>query len=374
MAIGYNTFEVRIDLNAIRHNYRVLCEKGSNVYGVIKADAYGHGMERVAKALESEGADTFAVGTIGEAVQLRHNGCEKRIISLVGPLNEADCLDLAENKIIPFIGSFDQLGLLTSVVRKNNLEVEISLKFETGMSRLGFNTDELPSLIESLKTIPQIHPVMASSHLATSDDPACEDYVESQAAKFKFILETLESAGIKVEASLANSAGILKHDKLHFSAQRGGVALYGANPLSGTKWESFGENLKPAMQVSTKIAAVRELKKGQSISYGCTYTAPKDMKVAIVCAGYADGYSRGLSSKGFMCINGHRAPIIGRVCMQLTAVDISSIPDVRFGGTAYLLGGEGAGYVTAEDLASWWGTITYEIFCLLGLSPKSYIE
>ncbi|SDK33678.1 alanine racemase [Maridesulfovibrio ferrireducens] len=374
MAIRYNTFEVGVDLRAIRHNYRILCEKGSNVYGVIKADAYGHGMIEVARALESEGADTFAVGTVGEAVQLRRSGCEKRIISLLGPLNEADCLALAEDSIIPFVGCFDQLNMLVSVAEKHQLEIEISLKFETGMSRLGFSIDELAELIKTLKAGPQIRPVMASSHLATSDDPAYEGYVDKQAEKFMFILNTLESAGFKVEASLANSAGILKHDNVHFTAQRGGIALYGANPLSGTSWEDLGSRLKPAMQVRTKIAAVRELKKGQSISYGCTYTAQKDMKVAIVCAGYADGYSRGLSSKGAVCINGRRALIVGRVCMQLTAVDVSSIPDVKFGDTAYLLGGEGEGAISPDDLASWWGTITYEVFCLLGLNPKSYVE
>ena len=374
MTIGYNTLEVEVDLGAIRNNYRVLCEKGYNVYGVIKADAYGHGLIPVARALESEGADTLAVGTVAEAVELRASGCNKRIIALFGPLDEPDCIALAENSIIPFIGCFDQLNLLGAVVKNQKTEIEISLKFDTGMARLGFSLDELPELISKLKELPQIRPVMASSHLATSDDPAYEDYVEEQTVKFKNILDMLESSGISVEPSLANSAGILKHDKINFCAQRGGIALYGGNPFGGTKWESLGARLKPAMQVSTKIASVHKLKKGQTISYGCTYTAEKDMTVAIVCAGYADGYSRHLSNNGSMCINGQRAEILGRVCMQLTAVDVSTIADVKFGGVAYLLGGEGEGGISPEELAAWWGTITYEVFCILGLNPKSYIE
>jgi len=128
------------------------------------------------------------------------------------------------------------------------------------------------------------------------------------------------------------------------------------------------------MQVKTRIAAVRKLKKGQAISYGCTYTADRDMTVAVVCAGYADGFSRHLSNTGEVCINGHRAPILGRVCMQLCIVDVSHIPDVAFATQAYILGGEGDGAVSAEDLAGWGDSITYEIFCLLGLSPKIFVN
>lgn len=373
MSIGYNAVEVEVDLNAIRHNYRVLSSKGSNVYGVVKADAYGHGLMEVSRALEKEGADTFAVGTVGEAVDLRKSGCDKRIIALLGPLNETDCFNSVQYDVIPFVGEFEQLEMLSRVVGAQGKKVSISLKFDTGMSRLGFCQDELEELIRWLKAHPEIVPELASSHLATSDDPAYEDYVNGQSDKFSYILETLAKAGYELEASLANSAGILVHDKVHFSAQRGGIALYGGNPLEGTRWGDAGSSLKPAMQVSTKIAAVRELKKGQAVSYGCTYKAERDMTVAIVCAGYADGYSRHLSSSGEVCIKGQRAPILGRVCMQLCVVDISHIPDVGFADRAYLLGGDGPGRICPDDLAGWWGTITYEVFCLLGLNPRTYI-
>ncbi|CCO23619.1 alanine racemase [Maridesulfovibrio hydrothermalis] len=372
MTIEYNTLEVEIDLSAIRHNYRILCEKGTKVYGVIKADAYGHGLIEVADALSKEGADTFAVGTVNEAVELRKSGRGERIIALLGLLNETDCFNAVKYNVIPFIGEFEQLEMLSSVVSAQGQKIEISLKFDTGMSRLGFSVDELDQLIDWLKANPQISPVLTSSHLATSDDPAYEDYVGAQADQFSHILKELESAGFELEASLANSAGILVHDKVRLMAQRAGIALYGANPLSGTKWNEIGGRLIPAMQVSTKIASVHTLKKGRSISYGCTYTAEKDMTVAIVCAGYADGYSRSLSNTGQVCINGKRAKIVGRVCMQLTAVDVTDIPDVSFGGRAYLLGGEGEGKISPDDLAGWWETITYEVFCLLGQNPKTF--
>jgi alanine racemase len=372
MTIAYNTFEVEVDLNAIRHNYRLLREKGSNVYGVVKADAYGHGLIEVARALEAEGADTFAVGTVGEGMQLRKSGCSKRIISLLGPLNEEDCFNAFQSSIIPFIGEFEQLEMLTGVASAQGRRVEICLKFDTGMSRLGFGVHEIDDLIDWLKKNPEVCPVLASSHLATSDDPAYEGYISKQAGTFSDILQRLGNAGYELEASLANSAGILVHDQLHYSAQRGGIAMYGSNPLLGTKWSEAGNDLKPAMQVRTKVASVRKLKKGQAISYGCTYTAERDMTVAVVCAGYADGYSRGLSNAGQVCIHGKRARILGRVCMQLCIVDVSHIEDVKFGDSVYLLGGEGEGRISAEDLAGWWQTITYEVFCLLGMNPRTY--
>ncbi|WP_432738032.1 alanine racemase [Maridesulfovibrio sp. FT414] len=372
MTIGYNAIEVEVDLEAIRHNYRILKEKGSNVYGVVKADAYGHGLVEVSRALEAEGADTFAVGTVGEALSLRNSGCSKRIIALLGPLSETDCFNAAKYDIIPFVGEFEQLEMLSKVVASQGRKVRICLKFDTGMSRLGFSLDELEQLVSWLKGNPDVIPVLASSHLATSDDPAYEEYMNGQAGKFTHILDTLSAAGFELEASLANSAGILVHDRVHFSAQRGGIALYGANPLNGTRWEGLGERLRPAMQVSTRIAAVRRLTKGQAVSYGCTYVAERDMTVAIVCAGYADGYSRQLSNTGEVCIKGKRAPILGRVCMQLCIVDVSHVEGVNFADRAYLLGGEGEGRISPDDLAGWWGTITYEVFCLLGLNPRVY--
>ena len=373
MTIEYNALEVEVDLQAIRHNYRVLCENGSKVYVVLKADAYGHGLLEVFRALEKEGADTFAVGTVREGVALRMGGCKKRIISLLGPLSTADCSMLVEHGIIPFIGGFEQLDMFALALEGVREPVEISLKFDTGMCRLGFSPDDLPRLIAELQANPFLHPVLASSHLASADDPAQEESVRKQIKRFAFILEGFESAGIKVEASLANSAGIIVHEQAYFNAQRAGIALYGANPLSGTKWESLGEKLKPAMQVRTRIISIRKLRKGESISYGLTYTAERDMTVAIACAGYADGYSRGLSNTGWMCVKGVRAKILGRVCMQLSALDITDIPDVNFGDEVYLLGGEGKGSITLDELSLWWGTIPHEILCLFGLSPKTFV-
>jgi alanine racemase len=171
---------------------------------------------------------------------------------------------------------------------------------------------------------------------------------------------------------LVNSAGILAYPELHFDGQRPGISLYGSNPFWGTRWEAKGQSLLPAMEVMAPILSVHDLAKGQTISYGRTFTAPRDMQVAIVACGYADNYSRSLSNKGWMLVHGKRAPVIGRVCMQLTAIDITHIPQTRPGDQAYVLGGQGKERILPEELARWWGTITYEVFCLLGQNPREY--
>ncbi len=378
MSISYNMFEVRIRLAAIRANYRLLASRGSRLLAVIKADAYGHGLSEVALALSKDGCDSFAVGTVQEGATLREKmdaiGITGRVISLLGPMVPDDHALLWSHQIIPFVGSFRQLEELARQAAKIGKVLPVSLKFDTGMARLGFTLEDVPRLCDRLREAPLVRPVMASSHLATADEPEAQDFVHIQGERFATIVDTLHDAGHQVEANIANSAGILGHPALHHQSQRAGIALYGANPYAGTAWEHLGKGLSPAMEVRTRIAAVHALPKGRCISYGCTYTAERDMRVAIVAAGYADGYSRGLTGSGAqMLIAGRRAPLVGRVCMQLCAVDVTDIPDARAGDWAVLLGGEGTFAIRPEELANWWGTITYEVFCLLGLNRRIYV-
>lgn len=378
MTIAFNKLEVRVRLAAIRANYRLLCSRGSRVIGVIKADAYGHGLTEVASALAKEGCDTFAVGTVEEGAALRQHltahGLKSRIVVLLGPLEPDDYPLLWEYSLLPFIGSFRQMEAVARQAARVGKGLDVSLKFDTGMARLGFGVEDLPRLLDRLREAPLVRPVMASSHLATADQPESVDYLMGQAERFSFIVSTLAKSGLNVEANLANSAGILGHPSLHHQSQRAGIALYGANPFGGTSWDHLGRGLTPAMTVRTRIASVHSLPRGCCISYGCTYTAERDMRVAIVAAGYADAYSRSLTGKSAqVLIAGRRAPVIGRVCMQLTACDVTDIPDARPGEWATLLGGEGPLAISPEELASWWGTISYEVFCLLGLNRRVYI-
>jgi len=393
MGIPFNKLTAVIDLAAIVHNYELLNKAGGAVIPVIKADAYGHGLLQVAQVLSQAGAQTFAVGTVEEAVALRAGGHAKTIIALLGPVDPAEYQALWDANIMPFIHTFDQLKRVLAMALERGAGVcgasaatggvkaradegeealAIALKFDTGMRRLGFTLADVSQIAALLKGVPNVRPVMLSSHLATADEPEGGDYVAAQAAEFLAIREALEREGFPCRANLANSAALLGNPELRFDAQRAGIALYGANPYAGTAKAALGQGLKPAMSVKTVVLSVHALKAGQTISYGCAYTAQRDMTVAVVAAGYADAYSRGLTGKAWMCLHGKRVPVLGRICMQMCAVDVTGLEDVAAGDDVWLLGGGGAGRISPEELAGWWGTIPYEVFCLLGLNKRAY--
>lgn len=373
--IDYNKLRVRIHLDNLRHNYRLYKQFHDSVIPVIKSDAYGHGLAEVSRVLEGEGVDTFGVGFVHEAAQLRDTGCSKRILALLGPVDDADVALLWSHDILAAISHFDQLRKVAAAAETHGPR-DIALKFDTGMRRLGFLPEELDEVVAILKES-KLTPVMASSHLASADVPEHKANVEGQAAQFNFVIDGLSAAGFDVEANLANSAGALAFEKCRLDSVRQGISLYGGNPFIGTSLEALGSELKPAMEVTAPVLQVHPLKKGESIHYGWTYTADRDSVVAIVGVGYADNYSRGLSNTGEMLIHGKRVPVRGRVCMQMTAVDVTDLMSegrgVVPGDDAYLLGGPGPDAVTPEDLAGWWGTITYEVFCLLGMNRREYI-
>ncbi|MDD3311361.1 alanine racemase [Pseudodesulfovibrio sp.] len=374
--IDYNKIRVRVTLDNLRHNYRVFTAVHPHVIPVIKSDAYGHGLAEVARVLEAEGADTFGVGFVSEAADLRRSGCKARILALLGPVDDADYASLWSHDVLAFIGRFDQLERLAEEAQGRG-PLDIALKFDTGMRRLGFSPDQVDGVVKFLKAHPAVRPVMASSHLARADEPGREADVALQGRRFEQAVDGLKAAGFDVEACLANTAGALAHEAVRHDSMRLGIGLYGCNPLHGTPLERLGAGLRPAMEVSAPILQVRELKAGEGISYGWTHVAEHDSVVAIVGAGYADAYSRTLSNKGFMNVKGRLSPIVGRVCMQMTAIDVTDALGqgavVRPGDEAWLLGGPAPGTISPEDLAGWWGSITYEPFCLLGMNPREYV-
>lgn len=371
MGIDYNVLEVTISLDRIRDNFDLLKTKSSNPIPVIKSDAYGHGLGQVAQVYAQAGAESLAVGTVGEAANLRATGYAGEILSLLGPLDAADGRLAMEAGVTCMVHHLDQFHALVEPARKGH-PITLALKFDTGMARLGFAQRQADLVTEILLANPNLKLTYVCSHLATADEPESRAFVLEQGQRFEEICGALKANGLSFQASLVNSAALLAYPELHFDLQRPGIALYGANPFQGTDLEALGQGLTPAMEVRTRVLSVHALRSGQAISYGRTYTAEKDMVVAIVAAGYADNYSRGLSNTGAMLIKGKRAPIVGRVCMQMTAVDVSHIPGVKPNDPVYLLGGEGPEAITPEELAKWWGTITYEVFCLLGQNRRVY--
>lgn len=375
MTIDYNKLQVKVRLENLKHNYAVFRRICDNVIPIIKSDAYGHGLIEVSQALDPE-VSTFGVGFVNEAVKLRQSGCSKRILALLGPVDDGDMNALWDHDILAAMANMGQLKKAAGLSYTKG-KLDIGLKFDTGMRRLGFRPENVQEVIDFLKANPNLNPVMVTSHLASADEPNRKENVEGQALKFRGVVEALREAGFQVEANLANSAGSLAHQLCRMDSLRLGIAMYGGNPFQGTEWEALGAELKPAMEVSAPIMQVHPLKKGEGISYGWTYVAKRDSMVAVVGVGYADCYSRGLSNTGYMNIEGHRVPILGRVCMQMTAVDVTDIISegslVAPGDTAWLLGGPGDDAITPEELAQWWDTITYEVFCLLGMNPRQYV-
>ena len=213
-----------------------------------------------------------------------------------------------------------------------------------------------------------------SSHLAFADDPRMAHQVGEQVEILDGVSRIFAQAGLKHKKSLANSAAILHSPGAWSDIVRPGIALYGGNPFTGTSCEEKGLYLKQAMKVRAPVLSVHNLPKGRGISYGLTFTAPRDMRVAIIGCGYAHNYSRSLSNRAWMLYKDRRLPVIGRVCMQLTAVDASCVPLIKPGDEVFILGGNGNSSIEVHELSAWWKTVSYEVLCLLGKNEKTYIN
>ena len=336
---------------------------------VIKADAYGHGLAPTAEMLRKEGADLLAVGLPREGESLRRSGFSGTIVCLMGATSPTEAEICWLHDLVPLVHERGSIRRLTDT-RPAGGRLRVGIKFDTGMSRLGFRREEAEDMAGMLKKASGISPWMLFSHLATADDPTDAAFVAEQVATFRSLHAFFDDQGLRLRASLANSGALLAYPEAHFDIQRPGISLYGTNPFAGTALESLGRGLAPAMEVCAPVISVHDLRRGESVSYGRTFTAEHDMRVAVVGIGYADNYSRAFSGRGFMVLRGRRVPILGRVCMQMTVVDVTAAPDVVAGDTAWVLGGPDKAAVIPAELSAWSGTIDYEIFCLLGQNPR----
>lgn len=375
----------RIRLDRLRGNWRHLAAMAEDMppMALVKANAYGHGLVPVARALLAEGCRFFAVGGVGEGILLRkalsglEGGNAASVLPLLGILTEQEARDVIANNLVPLIHSIWQAALFNEV-HSGPGPLPVAIKLETGMARLGFREDGEGDIPAALREMPNLRPAYLLSHLASADDPAQDASVTAQAARFLAVFRAMRAVWPDIVPSIANSPAFLARKALlpnfppHMA--RLGYALYGGNPLAGTPRAHWAEKLLPVMEVAAPVLAVHDLPKGQCVSYGRTYTAPRAMRIAVVGAGYADGYSRGLSGRGRVCIHGESCPILGRVCMQMHIADVTHVPNVSHGDDAYLLGGDAPGTITMADLAQSWGTIPYEVFCVLGRNRQEHID
>lgn len=337
--------QARIALDALRHNLGVARRATvARLMAVVKANAYGHGLLRCAEALAE--ADGFAVLDLADAVQLREAGFRHPVLLLEGPFTPDEFPALAEYDLSCVIHSAGQLAMLAAYPKPRGLSVW--LKLNTGMNRLGFLPQELPAVMERLKAHRAVREVTLMTHFAQADEAAG---IASQLARFNAV-----AAGYRLPRSLANSAALLRHPEAHGDWVRPGIMLYGGSPFTDQSAAELG--LRPVMTLESRLIAVRELRSGDAVGYGATFRAERAMRLGIVACGYADGYPRHAPTGTPVLVNGQRTRTLGRVSMDMLAVDLSDIAAEV--GSPAVLWGEG---MPVDEVARAAGTISYELLC-----------
>lgn len=362
-----------VNLAALRRNFARLGEP-ARLMPVVKADAYGHGLLPVARALADAGAQRFAVGLVDEGRALREAGFSQRIVPLLGQLSPDDWRRARALDITPLVAGPDDVARAAALADRAR-PWRIALKFDSGMGRLGFAPADVPALLDALRAAPSLRPALAISHLAVADAPEEQPYTLGQLERFTAMTDAVRAVFPDMERSLDNSAGTLAWPQAAFEVCRPGYAVYGGNPLAGTDWADKGRTLEWVMSLSAPVIQTRSLAGGQSISYGRIFTAPRDMRIAVLGCGYANAVPRVLSNALPLRLHGRRVPQVGRICMGMMMADISALDDVQPGDRAWLLGGPDGpdAPVTPDDWAAPLETIAYEILCLVGMTnPRVY--
>ncbi len=337
-----------IDLSALKNNLRVVRRATSaRVMAVIKANGYGHGLLRVAEALRD--AEGFALLDVRDAIALREAGFRQTILLLEGYFSQDELPLMAEYELTSVIHNQRQLAWLDAYPRRQGLSVW--LKVNTGMNRLGFMPAEVPSVMERLKSHRAVRDVTLMTHFAQADE------AEGIAAQLQVFRQL--AAPYRVPCSLANSAAVLRYPEAHGDWVRPGISLYGSSPFADVSAQQLG--LQPVMTLSSELISVRELRAGDAVGYGATFRADNAMRIGIVACGYADGYPRHAATGTPILVAGQRTRTLGRVSMDMLAVDLSDIPDAQ-AGSRVVLWGEG---MPVDEVAAAAGTISYELLCAL---------
>lgn len=346
-----------LDGDALRHNLgEVRKHTQARIMAIIKANGYGHGLVWVAQNLPD--ADSFGVASLEEGLELRAAGITNNICLLEGFFESTEIPLILSERLTPVIHEPHQVTALRRF-QATGAALDVWIKVDTGMHRLGFPVSEFAQVVADLRAVPYIRHIGVMSHLASAEATSSPMTIQ-QIAMFK----GLEFEGLKQQTaySLANSAGILQWPSAHRDWVRPGLMLYGASPIPGQTGEACG--LKPVMTLRSRLISVRKRARHDAIGYGGTYLCPEDMPIGIVGLGYGDGYPRELSSSVAVLIRGQRAPLIGRVSMDMLNVDLRSVPQAQVGDEV-ILWGQG---LPVEEIAQAAGTIPYTLLC--GLTQR----
>ncbi len=356
---------VEVDLGAIAHNVqqvRRLLSPETALMAVVKADAYGHGAATIAQTVLRSGARWLGVATIPEGIELREAGITAPILVLGATNTVEQVRAISRWKLQPTLCTPKQALIYAEAMGATRppQALPVHLKLDTGMSRLGTPWTEAADFIQLVHSLPNLEIASVYSHLATADDPD-PTVMQQQQQRFATAIAQIRHQGIHPPLlHLANSAGTLADSSLHYGMVRVGLALYGLYPAPHLK---SVVDLRPALQVKARISQVKTIAAGTGVSYGHSFVADRELRMAVVAIGYADGVPRNLSNNIQVLVRGQRVPQIGSITMDQIMIDISTVPDVLEGEVVTLLGQDGAAIIGADDWAQRLGTISWEILC-----------
>jgi len=354
-----------INLGALEHNFNEVARRapGKKILAVVKAQAYGHGAAVVSRRL-------LGLALVEEGMELRRAGIDAPIL-VMGSLFPKQAEALVASRLTPVVYTMDTARALAHAAQKLNTVVSVHVKIDTGMGRIGIASEEALEFIKNLRGLPGIDVHGLMTHFADAD-LRDKEFASKQMDRFDVLVRSLLESGIAVPLiHAANSAAVIDYQRALFTMVRPGVMLYGYNPLDAG---AAPADLLPVLSLVTRIAFLKKVAVGVPISYGRTFVTRRESLIATLPIGYADGFSRGLSNKGEALVMGRRVPVVGRVCMDMCMVDVTEVPGVAEGDDVVLIGSQGGGRITADDIAVKTGTIPYEVLC--GISsrvPRIYL-
>jgi alanine racemase len=364
-----------IDLDIIASNVdalMALTPKGTGAVAVVKADGYGHGDVAVAKAVYDK-VRMYAVATLDEAVNLRENGIDKPIL-ILGFVNVDEYETLVKNQVTATVFDYETAKQLSETAEKLNMKALCHIKIDTGMRRIGLEPDDSGiDVVKRISNLSNLDMQGIFTHFATSDE-ADKTKAERQLDRFEKFVGKLSEEGIAFKyVHCANSAAVIDMPQTYKDMVRLGIAMYGMYPSNEVDKSRVA--LKPALKLMSHVTYVKEVPAGQEVSYGGTFVTGRTTTIATVSVGYGDGYPRSLSSKGYVLINGKKAPIIGRVCMDQMMVDVTDIEGVGRDSLVTLIGRDGDEEITVEEIAALANTFNYEFVCNLNKRiPRNYYK
>ena len=366
-----------IDLDAIAHNVREIkgiMGKRVEVMGIVKADAYGHGVLEVVRTLLENGVTQLAVSMLDEAIQIRRMGIDVPIL-ILSYTDPARAEEIVLNGLTQTVFSHDIAQALSAVSVKLGRSVKIHVKLDTGMTRVGFMPGY--SAVKNIMEVGRLPGLIIEglfTHFASADESE-RDYTMLQFERFMSVCSELGRVGIHIPVKhVCNSAGIIQYPEMHLDLVRPGIILYGLYPSQQV--DTVKMRLKPAMTLKANVILVKDVEKDTCISYGRTFRTSRLSKIATIPIGYADGYTRLLSNKGRVLVNGEFAPVVGRVCMDQCMIDVTDLTqEVHAGDEVVLFGSQKDASISVDEVASDIGTISYEVVCIIGKRiPRVYLK